>query len=258
MKNEKTGKVRVLAVDIDGCITPGEGRPADPDVLGKLRETNERAKHDDTIPRVTLCTGRQQPYVELMAQMTGIYTPAIFENGAGIFLPGSYDFIFHPSITDEMIASLNTLKAVIHDELVSAGRAKLQPGKEVSLSVYPAGSCTVEDAMEQLGEIIEREKMDFVLDESIICVNVLFPGVDKGAGIRWLAEVMGLAAEEIGAVGDASGDAKSLSAAGFSACPANATDYVKGISDCISPFEFGDGVVDIIDKVINMNKRNRR
>ncbi len=247
-------KIRILALDIDGCIAPGEGHPADLDVLKAIRDANSRADSDTNVPHITLCTGRQQPYVDLMAQMTGITYPVIFENGAGLYLPREYDFLFHPAITREQTASLSRLKDLIRTELVAPGKAKLQPGKEVSLSVYPAGESTVADNIDQLNEIIGRESMDFFLDVSVMCVNILFPGIDKGAGIRWLAEVVGIATEEIGAVGDSHGDVQSLTASGFAACPANAVDEVKEVADYVSRLEFGDGVVDIIGEVAGRNR----
>lgn len=78
-------RIKLLAVDVDGCLTPGEGQAADLAVLAEIQQINERAKSDPDTPTVTLCTGRQQPFVDLMAQMIGAHKPAIFENGAGLY-----------------------------------------------------------------------------------------------------------------------------------------------------------------------------
>src|SRR5205807_2527837 len=67
------GLMRVVLADVDGVVTPGEGYPARLPVLERLTAINASAHTDPYVPAVTLCTGRQAPYVELMAQMTGAF-----------------------------------------------------------------------------------------------------------------------------------------------------------------------------------------
>lgn len=247
-------RIKLLAVDIDGCITPGEGQPASLETLARLKQINELAGRDPDVPAVTLCTGRQQPFVDLMCQMIGCRKPAIFESGSGLYMPETYEFLFHPSITDEKIESLREYERVVRAEMVRGGTSKLQPGKEVSLSVYPRAGYSVEDNAAQLRELLKRTGADLVLDVSRLCVNVLFPGIDKGEGVRWVGRVLGLARGEMGAVGDAPGDICSFEAAGFGAAPANAAPEVIAAADFTAPRENGLGVLDIVDEVI---KRNR-
>jgi len=79
--------IKVVVMDIDGCLTPGEVEEIDLGVLKKLREYNQRSKDDPLIPAITFCTGRPQPYLEAMHQMLSGYLPAIYESGEGcIFL----------------------------------------------------------------------------------------------------------------------------------------------------------------------------
>jgi len=246
-------KIKLLAVDVDGCITPGEGTTAEIAVIKRLRELNERSESEPDVPAITLCTGRQQPFVDLLSQLIGTRAPAIFENGAGIHEPETYSFYFHPSITDENRRRLRDFERAIEKDMVAAGKAKLQPGKEVSLSVYPAEGYTVADNARQLRKLLRDTGADFFLDVSILCINVLFPGIDKGAGVKWLAKFMGLGLDEIGAVGDAPGDLPAFEAAGFAACPANAEKKVKKAADFVAQEENGRGVIRIVDEVIYMN-----
>ncbi len=247
-------RIRILAVDVDGCLTPGEGYPASLEVLGMLQNVNQRAETDPDVPFVTLCTGRQQPFVDLMAQMIDNKKPAIFENGAGLYLPESYEFLYHPSITREKFEELASFERMIKTEMVARGTAKLQPGKEVSLSVYPGKGYTVKDNEAQLGELLRKMGSTLFLDVSILCINVLFPGIDKGEGVRWLGRHMGLGSEEIGTVGDAPGDLASFAAAGFAGAPANAEPEVRAAASFVAPHDNGHGVLDIIEEVIRRNK----
>ena len=245
--------IKLLAVDIDGCITPGEGAAADLDVLKQLCGFNARAESDPLVPAVSLCTGRQQPYVDLLAQLIGARRPSVFENGAGLHVPADYSFHFHPAITADMRRALADFERAVEEKMCARGAAKLQPGKEVSLSVYPGAGYTVQDNAGELEVLLESTGAGLVLDVSINCINVLFAGIDKGSGIKWLADFEGIRAEETGAVGDAPGDLPALAAAGFSACPANAVAQVRAAADYRASGRFGAGVVEIVEEVIRMN-----
>jgi HAD superfamily hydrolase (TIGR01484 family) len=248
-------RIKLLAVDIDGCLTAGEGQAADLEVLGEIQKINERSKTDPDTPAVTLCTGRQQPFVDLMAQMIHAHKPAIFENGAGLYLPDTYEFLFNPAITPAMLEELAEFKQIINKEMVAARTAKIQPGKEVSLSVYPEKGCSVKDNEEQLRGLIAHTGFHLFLDVSILCINILFPGIDKGEGVRWLCRHLGLTKQEVGAVGDAPGDLASFAASGFSGAPANAEPEVRAAATFTAPHENGRGVLDIIAEVTRKNKK---
>ena len=58
-------------------------------------------------------------------------------------------------------------------------------------------------------------------------------GVDKGYGLRALAEVTGIPAEKMIMVGDGDNDLDGLEAAGLAVAVANANDHVKSVSDAV-------------------------
>jgi len=246
--------IKMIAIDVDGCITPGEGEAANLGVLKKLNEFNMHSASDPAVPALTLNTGRQQPFVDLMCQMIGTRVPALFENGAGLYVPETYEFLYHPSITGEWFDRLAEFKKVLKKEMVLARTAKLQPGKEVSFSVYPEKGFTVEDNARQLGEIFEKTGYEFDLDVSILCINILIPGLDKGAGLLWLADFTGLNTDEMGAIGDAPGDLPAFELAGVSGAPAQAEPEVREAADYKALKKNGRGVISIIEEVIHRNR----
>src|SRR5205085_11532099 len=85
-------RLRVVLTDVDGVITPGEGEPIDLEVIARLADVNARAQRDPLVPALALCTGRQAPYVELMAKLIGCVLPCIFEHGAGLLFPTEYRY----------------------------------------------------------------------------------------------------------------------------------------------------------------------
>ena len=128
--------LRLLVVDMDGVISPGEAAPLDFAVLQRLAACNDSARHDPTRPAVTLCTGRPAPYVEVLMQAIHGFYPAIYEHGAGLYVPEPYGFKLHPTLTPAVQARLMQLQTVLHDTLVAADLAYFQPGKSASLSLF--------------------------------------------------------------------------------------------------------------------------
>jgi len=81
---------------------------------------------------------------------------------------------------------------------------------------------------------------------SVTCVDVTPAGVNKGEGVRWLADLSRIPLTQIGGIGDSPSDLTFLTLIGAAAAPANAAAAVKAAVSYVSPFADGDGVVDII------------
>src|SRR5439155_14360527 len=103
-------------------------------VFQQLQKLNAQAAEDPTVPGISLCSGRPEPYVELMVQAIGGYLPAVWENGAGLYLPAEYRFKLHPLLDDRRLEAFAQARALVAEALVRPGLARPQPGKEVSIS----------------------------------------------------------------------------------------------------------------------------
>ena len=240
--------IRLAVVDVDGCLTPGETGEWNWDALRAVQRFNHRARQGEPVPAVTLCTGRQQPYVEVLMQAIGAYLPGIYENGGGLYFPDGYRFVEHPSITAEVREALAGAKATLHRQVVAPGLGYFQPGKEVSLSIYPLPGMDVDRLREAVGTALSGEgTVDHVtVQASVSCVDVTPVGIDKGVGVRWLCDEVGLPLAEVGGIGDSSSDLNFLRLVGHPAAPANATAEVQAGVEYVSPYEDGAGVVDIL------------
>jgi HAD superfamily hydrolase (TIGR01484 family) len=238
--------VRLVVVDVDGCLTPGEAQPWNFEALSYVAQLNREARHSPQVPAVTLCTGRQEPYVEVLMQAIDAHLPAIYENGGGLYFPQEYRFAENPLITPEMRETLGRVKAALRRKIVEAGQGYFQPGKEVSLTLYPTNHTTVHELYHTVIEVLTTHQAHYTAQASVSCVDILPQGVDKGSGVKWLSEETGVPLAQMGGIGDSTSDLKFLCLVGHSAAPANATDEVKVAVDCVSPYEDGDGVVDIL------------
>lgn len=241
--------LRVVVIDIDGCLTPGEAAPWNFDVLRYVASLNQRAKRGDAPFAVTLCTGRQQPYVEAMMQAIDGYLPAIYENGGGLYFPQAYRFAEHRVFTPNTRAQLDNMRQILRRVLIDSGDAQFQPGKEISLTLFPGRTHL------SLSEIAERARAaltghldGFSLYASVSSVELLPPGIDKGAGVEWLAQEIEIPLDRFGGIGDAPADLTFLGRIAASAAPQNAGDTVKANVAYVSPYENALGVQDILER----------
>lgn len=237
--------IRLLVFDIDGVLTRSEGKAFDLPLLERLAEMNHTAHADPSCPAVTLCTGRPAAYVEAVLRAIDGHLPAVFENGAALYLPDGYRFLPHPALGNQ--SSFEAVRQRLEDELVRTGQAVLQPGKDYSLSyVVSAPSETdllYKQAATALGPL--NESVDLVCSAS--CLNVLPRGMNKGKGIEFLASQTDYGPGEMLGVGDSDVDLPFLARVGHSASPANANPDVKRLVQYVAPRLAADGVRDILD-----------
>lgn len=248
-----TSRLQLVMIDVDGCLTPGEGQPWNFEALKYIAQLNRKAQKDATTLAVTLCTGRQEPYVEVLMQAIDAHLPGIYENGGGLYFPREYRFVENPLITAEMREVLTGIKATLRREVVETGLGYFQPGKEVSLTLYPLDQASVHQLYLATVEALTICQAGYIAQESVSCVDVIPEGVDKGTGARWLSQETGIPLDQIGGIGDSTSDLKFLSILGRSAAPANAADEVKAAVDYVSLYEDGDGVVGILRRWVGQS-----
>jgi hydroxymethylpyrimidine pyrophosphatase-like HAD family hydrolase len=245
------GSLRLVLADVDGVITRGEGQPAELDVLARLAATNAAARRDPGVPAITLCTGRQAPYVELMAQLIGTFLPCIFEHGAGLFFPTTFRYEFDARLGPDYSARLARLRADLDEPLLRSGRAFVQPGKEATMTLYPLFQTPLDDVFELTEAAVARVAPDFSVARNMRGVEVRPLGVDKGSGARRIAELLEIPLRAVAGIGDSDPDLSFLQGIGigFSAAPANATPRVREVVDYVAQAPFGEGLLEVVSLV---------
>jgi hypothetical protein len=88
------GTLRLVLADVDGVITRRGDNRLSSTSWNTSRRSTRRPGVTRISPAITLCTGRQAPYVELVAQLTDVFLPCIFEHGAGLFFPTTFRYEF--------------------------------------------------------------------------------------------------------------------------------------------------------------------
>jgi len=246
---QKAG-IRLVVTDIDGCLGESEAAQFDLDVLQQIAGWNLRARRGEGVLAITLCSGRAASYVDAIVQVIGGYLPAVCENGAGLYFPQQYRFAWHPALPSDAADILWRARKRLDAAVVQAGIGYFQPGKERALSLLAAPGHTLADVGRACEASLQGLGLPLVVEVSITTVGIWLEGSDKGACLEWLAAETGIPLQQMAGVGDAEGDLRFLRLCGFSAAPANAEDRVKARVDYVSHYEYGKGLLDIVERLL--------
>jgi hypothetical protein len=186
------------------------------------------------------------------------YYPAVYESGAGLYLPKPYGFKWHPSITRGILTRLTRFQTVLHDALVDTEQVYFQPGKSASLSVFPHPGIPLRHVSSEVSRLARDFGDELSVDEAATCVNVIIRNLDKAEGVRWLSRETGISLGAMAAVGDSPGDVSFMRLAAWSGAPANAHASLKEMARYTSPYADGLGLVDILAKLFSPEPENDR
>ena len=239
--------MKLIVLDVDGVLSRGEARSFDLSLLARLAGLNRRARQGESVPAVTLNTGRPSAYVEAVMQAIGGWRPALYESGAGLYFPETYQFETTPLLSQQRRRALQEVIRRVDQALVRSGRAYWQPGKSVCYTLFACPPLTIADFSTEVEAIAAEVSDQFVVTPAELALNIHPAGIDKGAGLHWLARVTGIDPAGMAGVGDSKGDLDFLRLVGYPAAPANATDEVKAVARYTSSWPDAAGLQDILD-----------
>lgn len=240
--------IRLIVSDIEGCITPPNRGIMIPSDLTPIAAYCEAARKDKKLPPLVLCTGRQIPYVECVAQLIGAFFPgfpSIVESGAFLYDVARNEVFQNPSLTSDTMIALRQVREEV-EQLASRYSAKMEYGKHVCISLNPPPKMTIEQFFEIANSELSPWSHILEITHSMSAVDINPAGIDKAAGIRHLSSYTGISPEEMLGIGDTRGDLPMLKLVGVPVCPSNATNEVHEIAKYIAPYTGSAGVADIL------------
>lgn len=233
--------------DVDGCLTPESSSPFDMPVLDLLAEWfRQSSSGAPGFPRITLCTGRPQPYVEALAKILAINAPMICENGAVIYTLADNHSRYGPGVTNEKIAKLRELQARVEHLIAPSPELLLQFGKMAQLSVYSENHTLLVRLADKVAAAAEEIELDLHINTSHYYLNVSLLGVDKGSAIDAVMEELGVPRRRRAGIGDTEGDLAIRRTVGWFGCPANARPALKEEADFVAQSPEARGVLEIL------------
>ncbi len=235
-------KTKLIIADVDGCIAPEEAVSWDFTQFALL------AAGVRGLNNLTLCTGRPQPYVELLAKLLDIQLPMICENGALLYSLKDNRTRYGPGVTLRKIQSLHKLRVFIEKQLLpSYPNLIMQFGKDTQVSLFCNELTSFTDIVANIKHYVAiNDKPRVCVSNSHYCLNVSLEGVNKGNTLKLLLGELNFGKDDVVGIGDTEGDLPLRDAVGFFACPSNATDVIKDIADYISPYPTTKGMLDIL------------
>jgi HAD superfamily hydrolase (TIGR01484 family) len=214
----------VLATDYDGTLaTDGHVHDATKDALKRLRTSGRK---------LILVTGRELEDLQRAFPELDLFDYVVAENGAVLYCPASRQ--------EKLLGTLPP------EEFVLALQAKnvdpLSVGKVIVATWHPNENKVLE-TIRELGL-----ELQVIFNKG--AVMVLPSGINKAAGLTAALEEMKLSPHNVVAVGDAENDHAFLNMSECSVAVANALPMLKEKVDIVTEGSRGDGVVELIDKLI--------
>ena len=216
--------IRALAVDIDGTLTD-HNRVLCPAAVEALRKLN--------VP-VILSTGNTHCFTRTVSVLLG--TPRIFiaENGGVI----SHSEDEMEILADQQICldAFQKLSAVFPLQRYNSSRYRFT---DISLQRN--------FDIEAVRHYVKELGLPVDIIDTTFAVHIKDKRIDKGTGLRRVAERMGINLNEFAAIGDSNSDVPMFELAGFRAAVGNASPELKEISDHVARTKYGNGFAEIID-----------
>ncbi|GMW01249.1 MAG: hypothetical protein AMXMBFR84_23860 [Candidatus Hydrogenedentota bacterium] len=243
--------VKWIITDLDGCLNPEESVPWNGDLFGEFSALARNAAAGlGSIAPLTICTGRPQPYVEVLMKIFDIRVPAICENGAVLYSLHDNRAWFGPGVTEEKIEGVRAVRSFIDTQILpDEPRAIMQFGKEAQISVFSEHPAIFDAMKARIATFVrDRGGPDLLITASHFYLNISLKGVNKGNALRALIRELNVTRDEIAGIGDTEGDLPLRETVGFFACPANATQSIKEVADYVSPSPDIAGLLDILKR----------
>jgi phosphoglycolate phosphatase (TIGR01487 family) len=216
--------IRALAVDIDGTLTDSN-RVLCPAAVEALRKLN--------VP-VILSTGNTHCFTRTVSVLLG--TPRIFiaENGGVI----SHSEDEMEILADQQICldAFQKLSTVFPLQRYNSSRYRFT---DISLQRN--------FDIEAVRHYVRELGLPVDIIDTTFAVHIKDKRIDKGTGLRRVAERMGINLNECAAIGDSNSDVPMFELAGFRAAVGNASPELKEISDYVARTKYGNGFAEIID-----------
>ncbi|MEH2182032.1 HAD family hydrolase [Nostoc sp.] len=214
----------VLATDYDGTLaTDNHVNENTLAALSRLRSSGYK---------LILVTGRQLDELLQVFLEVDLFDYVVAENGALLYSPATHqEKLLGSQPSAEFINALRDRQV----KPLSVGR--------VIVATWHPHETTVLETIRHLGL-----ELQVILNKA--AVMVLPSGINKATGLAAVLTQMQLSSENVVGIGDAENDCDFLSFCSYSVAVANALPMLKERVDFVTNGSRGDGVIELIEKLI--------
>lgn len=277
--------IKLFAFDLDGTVLNSKSQIADESIKAFR-------KLDQNGVKFVFATGRVSTSVSYMMDKTGIDNPMVANNGAISFL--NKDTILKETYLDldqlkrlrefandrNLYYHFYDLDTFYSQYLVENKLAHLRKSEpstynlqvDLSISKNPIDQLVKNKSHALKFQIyldeesgISKKDLLFDLNKEFAdelyvtssggrLVEIMHKGVSKWEALKEIGSTLGISSNEMAAIGDADNDLPMVKNAGLGFAMGNASDQVKEIADFIVDTNDNFGVVQAIEKVLEINK----
>ena len=246
--------IKLFVTDLDGCISMPFETPHW-DSINKIRELNQESRKDQSIPPLTICTGRPHPYAEAVAQWLDVQLPFVFES-AGLYHWEGNRIETAIEKSNGTLEQIREMKKWLTDELLpNFSGAELEFSKMMDAGVV----CPDENIINKIHELVlaktEVDFPDLEVHTTEVSVNILLAGNNKLQGLKLLGNSLNITLDEMAYIGDSSGDVPALKNVKMPFAPQNARDVAKQHATIISK-ESTEAVLEAYHRIIRFNRES--
>lgn len=257
----------LLVSDVDGTLVTDKG-------IIPERNISALERFIEKGGRFAFATGRSVMGTLKYAARVPVNTPYIVYNGAGIYDYQSGEMLWSKYLPETAAGIIKEVKSRFPDvgiEVYSGGHVySLNKNEHTKAHVAFGGLKDYEESIDGIPENLNkillccdnarlREVAEhlsnfehtgcFYVFSGPIYFEILPEGATKGAAVKILADMLGIAHEKIMGIGDYYNDLELLEASAFSAVPSGAPDDLKQAADLVvCPCEHG-AVADFIEYI---------
>jgi len=222
--------IKLFVTDLDGCLTYPFETP-DWELVTKLRKYNQLSRTDPTVPALTICTGRPQPYVEAVAQWLDVEYPVIFESGGGLYKPRVNELHWSPFLTDDMMKHINHIRNYVSNEILpDYPHSFIEFAKHTDVGVVSAQFSEIKEIYQRVSEFVLERYTEFEIHYTEVSCNVITKACNKEAGISFLSEMTSISTQEMAYIGDGTNDIPTLTKVGKPFAPQNAREETREVA----------------------------
>lgn len=245
--------IKLFITDLDGCISM-PFIPPKWDVITELKNLNEQSKTDESIPPLTICTGRPMPYAEAVYQWMGMYKPFLFESGGGVYDMANNKLHWHPTFDTIRERELGELKTHLRTNFIEKYPNTIPEfAKFTDSGIINQTPAVIHKMYPEIRNYVDTNYPDFEVHYTDVSINVISKSTNKGEGIKFLCELLELQLNEVAFIGDTGGDRPGLEIVGKPFAPNNAMESAKEVSEVMSGND-ADAVLEAYKKVIEYNR----
>lgn len=267
---------KLIALDLDGTLLRDD-LSMSPRVLSTLK----RARQQGIL--LTLATGRGYPSMRDWAQKLDITIPVIGYQGAVIVDPQSHTPIYQRTFPRSLVARLRdfartfslSLTIYVNDTVYVEDKRhsdefydkwfglpyQLVDDLAAAIQTEPTKFIIIGtgEELDRIRPEIEQqfgEQLDIVRSHEYF-LEGLAPGANKGQALAWLTERLGIAQQEVMAIGDSGNDKEMVAWAGLGVAMGNASAEALSVADYVAPTIDEDGAAEAIERFCLNGKKGK-